>query len=129
MPKKFRKIREVGRPIKFSPLVVKKLEEAFSLDASIEEACFYAGISRQTYYNNVKEGDDLFDRFNELRQSPVLIARKTTVKALKDPDHAHWYLERKRKNEFSTKTSLDDDDGKNVIKPLADAIKSLAEKK
>jgi hypothetical protein len=31
-----------GRPSKLSPEVVKKLEEAFSLDATVEECVFYA---------------------------------------------------------------------------------------
>jgi hypothetical protein len=47
--------KDIGRPVEFTADVVKKLEEAFSIDATVEEACFYANISRQTYYNNVME--------------------------------------------------------------------------
>jgi len=47
---------------------VKKLEEAFAMDCSIEEACFYAGISRQTYYTWIKDNPELLDRFEELKQ-------------------------------------------------------------
>lgn len=90
-----------------NPEVVKKLEEAFSLDCSIWEACFYADISRQTYYNLIKEAPKLLDRFNALRNKPVLIARQEVVKGMKDnPDLALKYLERKRKDEFSTKTEV-----------------------
>lgn len=97
-----------GRPIEFTEDVVKKLEEAFSIDATVEEACFYAGISRQTYYNNVKEGigstkeqQKLFDRFQELRNRPVLLARQTVVKKIGESyGNAMDYLKRKKKLEF-----------------------------
>jgi hypothetical protein len=53
---KKRKNSKAGRPSEFTDEVVKKLEESFAIDATVEEACFYANISRQSYYNNVKEG-------------------------------------------------------------------------
>lgn len=93
------------RPSEMSEQKVKKLEEAFSLDCSIWEACFYADISKQTYYNRLETKPELVDRFNALREKPVLIARQTVVKALTtQPDIALKYLERKRKDEFSTRT-------------------------
>jgi len=93
-----------GRPTKQTPIAVKKLEEAFLMDCSIEEACFYAGISRQTYYTWIKDSPELLDRFEELRQEPFLKARKTILDNLDQPEHAKWYMERKRKNEFAQRT-------------------------
>ena len=104
-PKKLTK-HPGGRPAEFVE-VVNKLEEAFAIDASIEEACFYANISRQSYYNNVKEGSELFDRFQALRNKPVLKARQTVVKSLDDPNHAFKYLERKKKKEFGPSMELE----------------------
>src|SRR3990167_6341055 len=93
--------KDVGRPLEFTDVVVKKLEEAFSIDASVEEACFYADISRQTYYNNVKEGTQLFDRLTALRQRPVLKARQAVVQKLGESySNAMDYLKRKKKLEF-----------------------------
>jgi len=46
-----------GRPTKMTPLVVKKLEEAFSWGCSDEEACVYAGISRPTLEKYQKENE------------------------------------------------------------------------
>ena len=89
-----------GRPKEFTDETVKKLEEAFAIDASVEEASFYAGITKQTYYNNVKEGTELFDRLDALRNRPVLKARQTVVKSLDDPNYAFRYLEKKRAKEF-----------------------------
>lgn len=86
---------------KFTRETLQKLEDAFALDATIEEACFYANISPALYYLRVKDDKKLLERFEALRQRPVLTARQTVVTALKtDPDMALKYLERKRKKEF-----------------------------
>lgn len=92
----------MARPSKLTKTVVKKLEDAFVLGANVEEACFNAGISKQTYYNWQDENEELFDRFEQLKLSPVLKARRTVVEAL-ETDHrfALKYLERKKKDEFS----------------------------
>lgn len=87
-----------------NPITVKKLEEAFALDCTVSEACFYANISRQSYYDLIKYKPELFDRFEWLRNKPVLLARQEVVKWMRsNPDLALKYLERKRKDEFSTK--------------------------
>ena len=96
----------MARPIEFTEEVVKKLEEAFALDSSIEEACFYADISRQTYYLKIKERPELSDRFEELRQRPFLKARQTLVKSLDQPENAKWYMERKKKKEFASRSEI-----------------------
>ena len=101
-------VNKGGRPIEFTEDVVNKLEQAFSLDCTVSEACLYADISRQTYYTYVdekaKEGSkkkQLSDRFEELRQRPFLKARQTIIKSLDQPEHAKWYMERKKKKEFA----------------------------
>ena len=94
----------VGAPTKFNDDVVNKLRHAFALDATIEEACFYADISRQTFYNWKDVNPEIFDKLEALRNEPVLAARNTVVSAVRsDPEIALKYLERKRKNEFSLK--------------------------
>ena len=86
---------------------IKKLEEAFALDCSINEACFYADISKVTYYNWIEKKPELLNRFEALREKPVLLARQTVVQAVKtNPDIALKYLERKKKAEFSTRSEL-----------------------
>lgn len=86
---------------------VKKLEEVFALDGTVEEACFYADISKQTYYNWLEKNPELVDRFEALRQTPILKARKTVVRALSNPNIAMSYLERKRKAEFSVRQEIE----------------------
>jgi hypothetical protein len=48
MPKKSRALVG-GRPTVMTEEVMRKLEEAFSLDCTDEEACAYAGIGERTY--------------------------------------------------------------------------------
>lgn len=114
---------EVGRPTKMTPEVVTKLEEVFALDGTVEEACFYAGISRNAYYEWVKAKPELNDRFEELRQRPFLKARQTIVKNLDQPEHAKWYMERKKKIEFAGRTEMTGAEGKDLGDSLTDEEK------
>lgn len=108
----------MARPTKKTDEVVKKLEEAAALDCTIEEMCFYAGISKQTYYDYLKADPALSDRLAALREEPVLAARKTIIKAIQtDKGTAAWYLERKRKKEFAERKEHTAADGE----PLFDA--------
>jgi len=87
--------------MKLDENTVRKLEEAFAIDASVSEACFFANISRDTYYRWVKENQELSDRFEALRNKPILKARKAVVDKLDESyQNAMDYLKRKRKKEF-----------------------------
>lgn len=98
----------LGRPTDFTPETVKKLEEAFSIDASVEEACFYADISRQTFYDWSKKNKAFSDRIEALRQRPVLLARQTVAKKLAESySNAIDYLKRKKRLEFGDSMNID----------------------
>jgi len=91
-----------GRPTKMTEITVQKLEEAFALGCTDVEACFYAGIVKQTLYEYENKHPEFNDRKAALKESPVLLARTSVVKAIPgDPDLALKYLERKKKDEFS----------------------------
>lgn len=94
-----------GRPTIMTPDIVNKLEQAFSMGCSDLEACLYAGISKQTLYNYQAKNPEFVDRKEQLKEQLVLKARTVIANALnnKDENTAKWYLERKAKNEFSTK--------------------------
>ena len=102
---------DTGRPSKFEPETIKKLEEAFAIDASVDEACFYADISKVTFYDWIKKNEEFSNRIEALRNRPVLKARQTIVKSLDDPEHSKWYLARKRKKEFSERQEVTGEDG------------------
>ena len=93
--------------MKLDENTVKKLEEAFAIGADVSAACFYADISRQTYYNWVNNDKKLKEKFDSLRERPVLKAYQTVAKNLDNIETAKWFLERKRKNEFSLKQEID----------------------
>lgn len=108
MTKKKDNPKKAGRKSVMDDITLKKLEDAFLLDCTIWEACFCAWISERTYYNRVDENPLLLQRFEELRNNPVYKARKTVIEAMeKNPELALKYLERKRKNEFSTRSEVE----------------------
>ena len=86
---------------KLTSETIAKLEHAFSIDATVEEACFYADINRDTYYNWTKEFPELYDKFTRLRNRPVLLARQTVVSKIGESYfNAMDFLKRKKKLEF-----------------------------
>ena len=115
---------------KLTESTVKKLEEAFSIGADITAACAYADISRQSYYSWVEEMPELQEKFDKLREKPVLKAYNTIMKDLDKPESAKWYLERKRKKEFSTRKELTGEDGGPIglsVEKKADITKALSD--
>lgn len=93
---------KVEKPAKMDKLTVQKLEEAFSMDCGVGEACLLANITKQTYYNWIESFPEMKERFDLLRENPVLLARTTVNRAIQEnPNIAFTYLERKRRSEFS----------------------------
>lgn len=108
----------IANPVKFTPEVSKKLEEAAALDCAWEEIAFFAGISKVTLYNWLESIDGLRERLNELKQEPFLKARRTVVSNLDSVQGAQWYLERKKKNEFAQRSEHTGADGKDLPTPI-----------
>ena len=69
------------------------------------EACLYADISKTALYNYQQKNPDFVDQKELWKEQLTLKARTVIANALnnKDENTAKWYLERKAKNEFSTK--------------------------
>ncbi len=103
-----------GRPTTITEETIKKLEEVFSLDGTLGEACFYANISHQTYYNILDKKPELVERFKALRQKPFLLARKTIVQNLNNPQYAFEYMKRKKKDEFSERNEVTGAEGEAI---------------
>lgn len=123
---------KVGRKLfdgKDEQLVLKKLEEAFAFGASDLEACFYADISTAALYAYQKNNPEFLLRKEKLKERPVLIARQSVLKQMStDGDLALKYLERKKKDEFSTKTEVENT-GTIEIQQTKEKLKSLFKKK
>lgn len=53
-------MKATGRPPKMNWTVIVKLADSLQHNATITEACRYARISRQTYYNHLNNEDGVF---------------------------------------------------------------------
>ena len=98
--------RPNGRPTKMTQETIEVLERAFSIGCTDVEACLQAGISRTTLDNYQNKTEGFVDRKEQLKSSLVLKSREVIQKSLESGniDTAKWYAERKRSDEFSTKT-------------------------
>ena len=87
----------VGRPTIMTDEVVHKLEAAFLLGCTDEEACLAADISKQTLYNYQDKNPEFIDRKEALKSNPVYKARKVILSALDEGDvlTANKVIERK----------------------------------
>ena len=95
-----------------------KLEQAFAIGCTDKEACAYAEISPdQLYYYTSTVNPEFQARKDELKEKPLLKAKQTVVQALSDVDTAKWYLERKNKAEFATRSELTGANGDKLFEP------------
>lgn len=86
---------------------VRKLEEAFKLDVTVEEACLCAGISKDTYYRKIKEDEGFSDEMERARMFATLRARQTVVREIgEDGDLALKFLERRCKAQYSPRSEI-----------------------
>lgn len=99
---------DTGRPTVMTPETIGKLEQAFSWGCTDNEACIWAGINPSALYDYQLEHPDFTKRKELLKETPSLKARQVINIALvnKDKQAAQWWLERKRKEEFSTRSEL-----------------------
>jgi len=105
----------MGRPTVMTPEVIEKLEEAFAWGCSDVEACLWADIATKTLYVYQEKNPEYAQRKAELKENPILLARKSVVSSLeKDPKLAMDYLSRKKKDEFSNRSELTGKDGEDI---------------
>lgn len=73
------------------------------------EACLYADVAESTFYDFLKEYPEYSEKIDIWKNYEKIKARMVVHKALDkgDRDMAKWYLERKAKDEFSTKQEVD----------------------
>ena len=102
---------KVGRPTVMTEEVLQKLEYAFMRGLSDVEACLYANIATSTLYNYCNDNPDFMERKEELKKHPTAQAKLNVTEAIEngDTDISKWYLERRAKDEFSTKQEISAD--------------------
>lgn len=106
-----------GRPTLMTPDTLNKLNTAFARGASDLEACFYAGIGKTALYNYQKAHPEFAEKKEALRDSLIFKARGVVEDAIAegDKDMAKWYLERKKKSEFTTRQEVTGADGSSLM--------------
>lgn len=101
--------KKAGRPTVMTKDVVAKLEYAFARGLSDREASLLAEIDPATLYRYCDAHPEFCER-KELLKEQVKMKAKLVVADEIDAHNekmATWYLERKAKDEFSTKTEID----------------------
>lgn len=106
-----------GRPTDMTPETINKLESVFAIGGTDKEACSYADISHQTLYNYQHDHPEFVERKEMLKEKPFIKARQTIVKSLDNAGDAQWYMERKKKLEFSVRNELTGAEGVPLILP------------
>ena len=100
---------ERGRPTVMTQDTLTKLQYSFEIGASDREACLFAGISLATLYNYQIANPEYLEQKESWKEKPTFLARQSVIKQFQsgDGDLALKYLERKKKDEFAPKQSLD----------------------
>ncbi len=95
----------IGRPTVMDEVAVAKLEDAFAKGCTVTEACLLTDISRNTYYDYIKINPSFSDRVEVLKEKVTLHARMNLAASIAGGDltDSKWYLERKKRDEFSLK--------------------------
>ena len=113
-----------GRPTIMTDELVSKIEYGFMKGLNVTECCHYADISRNCFYEYLEKNPDFKDRIEELKSNPSTRAKLNIVEAIEngDADLSKWWLERRNKEEFSTKQEIAADvkEKVNIIIELSD---------
>ena len=94
----------IGRPPAINDDVLRQLDYAYSIGCNDTEAALYADISSTTLYKYIKEHPDYATRRDELKQKPILKAKKTIIDSIESGNEitAKWYLEKRCRDDFGT---------------------------
>lgn len=89
--------------------VLSKLETAFALGFTDEQACVLADIAPSTLYDYQKANPQFSERKKLLKGKIEMQAQYNLAKSIGDGDEANskWWLERKKKAEFSPRIEQD----------------------
>ena len=98
-----------GRPTVLTDAVVGKLEIGFAKGLNKTECCKFAGISRDTLYAYIEKHPEFSDRIEVLQSHPSMKAKINIADRIEkgDVELSQWYLERKNRDEFSLKQTVD----------------------
>lgn len=95
-----------GRNTVMTPEIIDKLELGYAMDMTDLEACIFAGIGKTAFYDWQKLNPDFAERKVELRASLGSNAKANIAAKIKGGDvpMSQWWLERRQKADYSTRT-------------------------
>lgn len=98
-----------GKPSVMTPKMIEKFKEAFVMWFSDREACLYCQVNPSTFYEYCSNHKDFAELKELLKEQPKMNAKAVVAKKISEWDdyNSRWYLERKAKDEFSTKSEID----------------------
>lgn len=114
IPQKTNKNGTAGRKPIIDDAVLATLRQAYLMDATDEEAAEFADIHVATLYNYQLKHPEFREEKSAWKQNSTMKARVTVYNNLTDPRIAAWYLERKKKDEFGTRTEVTGKDGQDL---------------
>ena len=96
---------ECGRPTKFTEVVIGKLKDAFAIDCTIAQACKYAEINPDTFYEWSKGNPKFSEEIATMRESLPIKAKENIARRIHgqpttgDIALSKWLVERKEPTE------------------------------
>lgn len=81
-------IKKRWRPSKLDNITVGKLEDIFKAGWTVTEACSYAGICRDTYYEYLNKNKDFSDKMERAKVFPFIFAKHKIFEAMNSKDLA-----------------------------------------
>jgi len=105
----------MSRPKAVTEPVILELEKRYRDGATTLE-CINGIIAESTYYDYLKNDIEFSERMSIAREYTTELAQAVIARRVKrgDVDSAKWWLERKNKKEFSTRTETTGADGKDL---------------
>ena len=97
-----------GRPSVMTKEVLEKLEWAFTIDATVEQACEYAGICPKTVYNYDAANPGFLQKIKGWQGRLGLRAKAVVATGIEqgDKNMAKWYLE-KRDEDYKNQQKIE----------------------
>lgn len=104
---------------------VQHLIDAYKIDANDDEACSYAGIT----LGQLRYFKELHPDFLQVKHAchQILGLKAKQALAKKVENEPEWYLERRRKEEYSTRTEQTGANGRDLYDGLAQEMRQLGE--
>lgn len=102
--------------------VVSDLKKALMKDYTIEEACFVAGIHKDTYYRWLKISDEFSGLMEKAKSYIARMAKRNIAEKVeeRDIDISKWWLEHRAGDLYSTKQKVENDVKVNIDKERKD---------